>query len=282
MFPREAEPMPWRSPGPSLQKVCWWWLPLFVPHTALESEQERSSRAFVIPTCLVMSLPHTCACTHPYTRTCSPTCVHTLHSHTHPYSLHTHAVPHAHTHTPTHACTPVHTLTHMHTCTHRSAVPFCHQGGRDPWAFCWWRHDLLCLAPGADEVVRLPSHAPLSGLCLMCVRQTFPTHFSQRPPFPCPQGCAVGCNTDSGVLVCAGKAPSCWLCCTCTRAPEYSWSGLLGFASRVLPSSGSFLRAQSRQTLHPAPLPAHISAKLTICRCVREVFSVVPFYRGAH
>lgn len=32
---REAEPMPWPSPGPSLQKVCWWWLPLFVPHTRL-------------------------------------------------------------------------------------------------------------------------------------------------------------------------------------------------------------------------------------------------------
>lgn len=215
MFPREAEPMPWRSPGPSLQKVCWWWLPLFVPHTALESEQERSSRAFVIPTCLVMSLPHTCACTHPYTRTCSPTCVHTLHSHTHPYSLHTHAVPHAHTHTPTHACTPVHTLTHMHTCTHRSAVPFCHQGGRDPWAFCWWRHDLLCLAPGADEVVRLPSHAPLSGLCLMCVRQTFPTHFSQRPLSHAPRA----------VLSDATQTVACW--CVQGKPP------VAGFAARA-------------------------------------------------
>lgn len=92
-----------------------------------------------------------------------------------------------HTHTLTHACTPVHTLTHMHTCTHRSVVPFCHQGGPDPWAFSCWRHDLLCMAPGVGEVVRLPSHAPLSGLCLVCeTDRSHPT--SPSAPFPVPPG----------------------------------------------------------------------------------------------
>jgi len=39
----EAEPVPRPSPVPSLEKVRWWWLLIFVTHMVSGSEQEKSS-----------------------------------------------------------------------------------------------------------------------------------------------------------------------------------------------------------------------------------------------
>jgi len=51
-----------------------------------------------------------------------------------------------------------------------------------------------------------------SALCLTCVRQSAPTHFSRCPSFPCPRGCVVSRTTETGAFVFAGKAPGCQLC----------------------------------------------------------------------
>lgn len=182
MSAQEAEPMPWPSPGPSLQKVCWWWLPLFMTHMASESEQEkRSSRAFIILTCLVMSLTHMRAHTHTHARMRSQVCSHPTLTHT-PYSLHTQAVPHAHTHS--HTCTLVHTDPSSPSAIRAARTPG-HSTGHSVISCAW---PLVSVRLCGSPLMR-----GFPALCLMCVRQTvIPT--SPSAPFPMTPG--LCCRTQ--------------------------------------------------------------------------------------